>query len=156
MIPPTTKKKKKAIIPMSSNSRALMMKGGPRGGGGRRGPPALRMARASPVKQAFGTGRAKAKETQVFQEEGNDGAEQTPHDNDDDFDSQSVSSGNIEDYTLLPSLLEKKSSEIDPTAKLRPTIIKVQEHWKKTYQESILSKRGNPNYKPFISSGRKK
>ena len=155
MLPPTTKEEE-AIIPMSSNSRgAYMMKGGPRGGGGRRGPPALRMARASPVKQAFGTGRAKAKETQVFQEEGNDGAEQTPHDNDDDFDSQSVSSGNIEDYTLLPSLLEKKSSEIDPTAKLRPTIIKVRENWKKTYQKSILSNRETQNINASLAAEEK-
>ena len=117
-----------------------------RRGGGGRGPlpaPALAMSRAPtlamapPPAQAFGAGRAKAKKAQVSQE-GNDDVGQTAHKNDNDFDSHSVSSGNIEDYTLLPSLLEKKSSEIDPTAKLRPTIIKVQEHWKKTYQESIL------------------
>merc|ERR1712093_395290 len=46
---------------------------------------------------------------------------------------------NVEDYTLLPSLLEKRCTEIDPTAKLRPTIIKVSSGWKKNYKESILS-----------------
>merc|ERR1711998_612542 len=32
-----------------------------------------------------------------------------------------------------------RCTEIDPTAKLRPTIIKVSSGWKKNYKESILS-----------------
>ena len=58
-----------------------------------------------------------------------------------DNNNQSIENNttNVEDYTLLPSLLEKRCTEIDPTAKLRPTIIKVSSGWKKNYKESILS-----------------
>ena len=113
-----------------------------RGGGGRGPPPApalamaraptLAMAPAPPPAQAVGAGRAKAKKAQVSQE-GNDDVGQTAHKNDNDFDSQSISSGSIEDYTLLPSLLEKKSSEIDPTAKL-PNNHKSARELEKNYQ----------------------
>ena len=139
------------------------MRASMRRGGGGRGPlpaPALAMARAPtlamapPPAQAFGAGRAKAKKAQVSQE-GNDDVGQTAHKNDNDFDSQSISSGSIEDYTLLPSLLEKKSSEIDPTAKLRPTIIKVRENWKKTYQKSILSNRETQNINASLAAEEK-
>lgn len=122
--------------PMMMNARsAPKMR---RGGGGRGPPPAPAPAGARPP-AAFG-GAKKARKAQLPRQ-GNSNASHKTSNNENVLDNQPESSGSIEDYTLLPSLLEKKSSEIDPTAKLRPTIIKVQEHWKKTYQKSILSDR---------------
>merc|ERR1711998_219470 len=117
--------------------QAAMMKRGQGQGGGRFGGTAT-------MKGGTGQGGGRFGDTNQNVGQGGNEAGQTSEDlqpGDMDNNNQSIENDttNVEDYTLLPSLLEKRCTEIDPTAKLRPTIIKVSSGWKKNYKESILS-----------------
>merc|ERR1711998_737145 len=117
--------------------QAAMMKRGQGQGGGRFGG-------AATMKGGTGQGGGRFGDTNQNVGQGGNEAGQTSEDlqpGDMDNNNQSIENDttNVEDYTLLPSLLEKRCTEIDPTAKLRPTIIKVSSGWKKNYKESILS-----------------
>lgn len=45
----------------------------------------------------------------------------------------------VVDYTKIPSVLEQRFEQFDDNNALRPTIIKLDSSWEKTFQKSLLT-----------------
>jgi len=63
----------------------------------------------------------------------------TNNKSDRDNKSSESQSGDVVDYTKIPTELEKSCEMLDKDSALRPTIIKPSDSWKKKYQKSLLS-----------------
>ncbi len=130
--------RKKSAHPMAASMRYADSAPPPppssllRGGGG---PPGMRLQRQQQQVATIGASHVPKKQDDV-QEDNNNARNKDNEGGDEGFDVDD----NIEDYTSIPKLLEKRCAAVDPTAKLRPTILKVGDNWKHKFKKSILSK----------------
>lgn len=136
----TFRKSLKSAPPMSASMRYADSAPPPppssRTGGGGRGPPGMRLQRQQQQVAATAASHIPQKQDDVVQKGDNNVRNEDNEGCDEGFDVDD----NTEDYTSIPKLLEKRCAAVDPTAKLRPTILKVGDNWKHKYKRSILSK----------------